>query len=412
MNIERREFLGAAALLGLPAMPRVLLEAAEHSVPANDDKVLVVVQLSGGNDALNTVIPFRDRVYHESRPTLAVPERRVLRLGAGEPTAAPLVGAPAAEDLGFHPELEGLWELYQEGALALVQGVGYPNPNRSHFRSMDIWHTADPTIDESAARQRNGWIGGALGADQRLTALDIGHREQPLALRGEREVPTLQNLDWLDELASQRGRRVRDRLRRLHGPARSGAVERVRRLAETTLDQMDHLIELRNQPIDVDYPDSGLAERLSWAGQLIAGGFPARVYYLSLGGFDTHSQQKQAHEGLLRVLSTSLTAFFRHLESRGAAKRVVTMVFSEFGRRVKENGSFGTDHGVAAPVFVLSGAAKGGVHGAHPNLRDLTGGDLKHHTDFRRVYATMLERVLGVPPAPILGGEFEALDVV
>jgi uncharacterized protein (DUF1501 family) len=399
-GISRRSFLRATALLGLTPIPRVLLGAAER-VPAEDDRVLVVLELTGGNDGLNTVIPFEDPVYERSRPSLAIGKDRALRLdpgsaGAGEPS------------LGFHPSMKALKDLYDEGAVAIIQGVGYPNPSRSHFRSMDIWHSGRPDIEDP----RSGWLGGAVQRNRdRLGAIDIGDEKLPLALSSEAHVPVLRNLDWVDSLATDRGRELRTRLRALNAIERGGDAERVRSLALSTLEDLEELIRIREKPAPAAYPESRIGERLKWAGQLIGGGFSSRIYYVSQGGYDTHAQQKDLHAELLRQVSEAIGAFQAHMKSLGAARRVAVLVFSEFGRRLAENNGLGTDHGCAAPVLLVSGGVRGGLHGAHPSLQDLDEGDLRFHTDFRRVYATLLEEVLGTPAEPILGGRFEKLDL-
>jgi uncharacterized protein (DUF1501 family) len=404
MSITRRDFLRATALLGLTPMPRVLLSAAER-VAADDDRILVVLELTGGNDGLNTVIPFEDPVYHASRPSLAIGKERALALvegGGGE------AGGPGAAELGFHPSMSALRDLYREGAVAVIQGVGYPNPSRSHFRSMDIWHSGRPDVEDP----RSGWLGGAVARNRsRLGALDIGDEKLPLALSGEAHVPVLRNLDWVDFLATDRGRELRTRLRALNALERGADVDRVRSLALATLGDLEDLIKIREKPVPAAYPESRIGERLKWAGQLIGGGFSSRIYYVSQGGYDTHAQQKDLHAQLLRQVSEAIGAFHAHMKSVGAAARVAVLVFSEFGRRVAENNGLGTDHGCAAPVLVVSGGVRGGLHGPHPSLRDLDEGDLRFHTDFRRVYATLLEDVLGTPPEPILGGRFEKLDL-
>jgi uncharacterized protein (DUF1501 family) len=215
----------------------------------------------------------------------------------------------------------------------------------------------------------------------------------------------------MDYLATDRGRELRRRLNGLNEPSRSGDVERVRALASSTLRDLDKIIEVRGKPTPVEYPESRVADSLKWIGQLIAGGFGSRIYYLSQGGFDTHAQQKDAHAQLLARVSDAVAAFYRHLKALGAAERVTLLVFSEFGRRVRENGSQGTDHGVAAPVFLVSGAIRGGLHGRHPSLDELDEGDLRFQTDFRQIYATVLEEVIGVAPEPILSGKFERLPL-
>jgi uncharacterized protein (DUF1501 family) len=407
MQLTRRRFLGATTLLGLPPVPRILLEAAERAAPAAGDRALVVLELAGGNDGLNTVIPFDDSRYHDARPALAIRKGSALPLADGDTGGAG--SGPGPAELGFHPALRALYELYREGAVAVLQGVGYPNPNRSHFRSMDIWHTARPEVEGV----ETGWLGNVVSRHREsIAALDVGDERLPLALAGAVQVPTLQNLDWVDFLSTDRGREMRRRLGSLTAAERRGDVERVRGLAQSTLGQLDKILEVRGQPVPVDYPESHLADRLKWVGQLIGGGFPSRIYYVSQGGFDTHAQQRDAHEQLLRRVGDAVAAFYRHLKSLGAAGRVVLLVFSEFGRRVRENGSLGTDHGVAAPVLLVSGAVRGGLHGAHPSLVDLDDGDLKYHTDFRRIYATLLEDVLGVPSEPILAGRFEKLPLL
>lgn len=406
MLLTRRSFLGTAAL-GLTPVPRVLLAAASQALAGGDQPVLVVLQLSGGNDGLNTVVPFEDSTYGSLRPTLAISKGSALPLKLrGD---APATGGPGPLEVGFHPAMKGLHALYQEGAVAVVQGVGYPNPSRSHFRSMDIWHTARPGDEEASA----GWLGTAVSRHRgALQALDVGDERLPLALQGETQVPTLQNLDWIDFLATERGRVARERLRSLNSVGRGAEAEKVRQLAASTLGDLESILAVRGKPCPVDYPESHVASSLKWVGQLVASGFGSRIYYLSQGGFDTHARQKDAHATLLGLVSDAVSAFYRHLKAVGVEKRVVLLVFSEFGRRVRENGSLGTDHGVAAPVFLVSGMVRGGLHGTHPALDDLDEGDLKHAVDFRRIYATLLDGVLQIPSGPILGGAFEGLDLL
>jgi uncharacterized protein (DUF1501 family) len=398
MSLTRRSFLQTTALGLSAATPSVLLRAAEDVAGLSDDQVLVVVQLSGGNDGLNTVIPFESDAYHRNRPTLAVSKGSVLKLDK----RAPL-------DVGLHPAMTAMKELYDEGHVAVVQGIGYPNPSRSHFRSMDIWHTARPGDLEAS----KGWLGRSLELGGRsLNALQIGGEKLPLALHGQRHVASLQNLDFLDFLATKKGKEMRRMMTALLAPSREGAVESVRGLAETTLVSLEKIVKVREKPVPVEYPDSRLSERLKWAGQMIGGGYPSRIFYVSQGGYDTHAQQRDGHQVLLQRLSDAVGAFHRHMEKIDATKRVTVVVFSEFGRRVKENGSLGTDHGCAAPAFVISGRVKGGLHGKHPSLTDLDHGDLKYGVDFRRLYATVLEDVLKLKSEKVLGGKFEKLDLL
>jgi len=356
------------------------------------------VQLSGGNDGLNTVIPYEDDVYHRSRPTLALSKGEVLALPEGQ-----------GRRLGFHPRMGAFRDLYEEGLMALIPGVGYPNPSRSHFRSMDVWHSARP--DEIATG--NGWLGRSLELRRdELSGLFLGDGRLPLALTGEVPVPSLQNMDFLEMLSTDRGRRLRKMLKDLNQRERDGAPEAVRRLAVGTVTQLEKMVEIGARDVREDYPSSDLGWRLKLTGQLIAGGFPSRVYYLTQGGYDTHAYQKEDHGRLLSELSDSVGAFFRHLTEASMESRVTVLIFSEFGRRVKENGSLGTDHGIAQPVVVLSGGAKAGVHGAYPSLRDLDEGYLRYSIDFRCIYAALLEDVLGLESERILGGTFEKLEIL
>jgi len=407
MELTRRRFLGAAAALGLAPVPRILLRAAEQAVKSQDDRVLVVLQLSGGNDGLNTVIPVEDDNYYRSRPTLAISKGEALRLKSG--SSGTVLAPYAGVDVGLHPSLKALHELYEEGSVAVVQGVGYPNPSRSHFRSMDIWHTARPDVEDVTT----GWLGNVVTRHRdKIAALDVGDERLPLALAGDVQVPSLQNLDWIEHLATDRGRELRQRLRSLNSASRGGEAERIRQLATSTLRDLDGIIEVRGKKCPVDYPQTQVGSSLKWVGQLIGSGFASRIYYLSQGGFDTHARQRDAHGALLGMLSEALGAFQTHLKAIGAADRVVLLVFSEFGRRVRENGSQGTDHGVAAPVFVVSGLVQGGVYGPHPSLEDLDDGDLKSSVDFRQVYAELLTDVLGVPSEPILAGKFDRIGLL
>src|ERR1041385_734378 len=401
MEITRRNFLSLAAL-SVPVVPRFLAAATERGrLPAGDD-VLVVLQLTGGNDGLGMVIPFDDAVYQRSRPTLGIGRDQALRLGDGGGIAGSGPGrGPGPAEIGLHPRMTALRDLYPEGMVAIVQGVGSANPSRSHSRSMEVWHTARPEAQESTT----GWIGAALDASRgRLAGIDVGDDELPLALRGGPDVPGIRNLDWIDYLGTPGGRDLARRLGEVNARPRSGETEAARSIARTTLDELSRVAEIRKNPSPVESPSSGVAERLSLAAGLIGGGFGARVYYLSHGGFDTHAQEKEVQALLLAQLSDALGAFFRHLRALGKAERVTVCVFSEFGRRVAENGSLGTYHGMAAPVLVLGGSVRGGLHGAHPSLEDLEDGDLRFHTDFRQVYATLLEGVLG--------GDFGRLDLL
>lgn len=392
----RRQFLQRApALLALGALaPRVLLRAAE-SAPGRDGRILVVIQLSGGNDGLNTVIPYRHEVYRASRPTLAIPAADVLRVN---------------DELGLHPSLRGFAELLEQGRLAIVQGVGYPQPNRSHFESMDIWHTCQ----RKEQRHRDGWLGRYL--EQRpqreaaeVPALHLGEEPQPLALAARSlRVPSVRSLDQfrLEALDAER----RNALTELANRPRQGNEDLLSFVQSSTTSALtvaDRLTRMMDAlPPTSGSPPSELARKLGQAARLIASGLGTSIYYVALDGFDTHAEQGAAHAALLRQLGDAVSRFLADLTAHGQQDRVLVMCFSEFGRRVAENASAGTDHGAAAPMFLAGTAVRAGLIGPHPNLADLDEGDLKHHTDFRQVYACVLEQWLGCDSEPILGGRY------
>ncbi len=364
-----------------------------------DEKILVVVQLTGGNDGLNTVIPYGDDLYHKARPTLRVDAGRVHKLSGG------------GSGLGLHPAMDGMKGLYDAGMLSVVTNVGYPNPDRSHFKSMDIWHSChtEPSMDE------DGWLGRVVDAiaveGQMPPALMLDDAPMPLALRSKiRPVPAVRALDAL------RLEGMTESVQRAMSEARRAASEDllfVQRTAVSSCTSAKRLEEVaRVREGRGVYPNSGLADRLRQIETLIAAKFNTRVYYTSLQGFDTHSKQALVHEPLLRELSDAVAAFYKSLAARGLADRVLLMTFSEFGRRVAENGSQGTDHGAGAPMFIAGPGCKGGVLGKAPDLAHQTEGDVPHQMDFRRVYAGVLKDWLGVKPEGTVGAGFAAAEIV
>ncbi|MHC4547471.1 MAG: DUF1501 domain-containing protein [Planctomycetota bacterium] len=387
MTIDRRSFLKGT--LAVPttalALPSLFARALLGAEP--DDRILVLVQLDGGNDGLNTVIPYGDDAYYRARPGLGIGRGRVVRLDDHE---------------GLHPSLAGLRGAWDAGALAVVQGVGYPNASRSHFTSTDIWHTA-----RTAPQARwTGWLGRALDRAAKrdeVPALHLDPGPLSLALVGERVV-----VPSVADAGRFRVRGNRELLRAGAERPREGAtVEYVRRSAAQAYRVSARIeVALRDESGRERYPGTDLARRLWQVARLIQAGLPARVYAVRLTGFDTHSRQAAAHAQLLRTLGDALGAFRADLIAHDLDRRVLAMTYSEFGRRVQENRSLGTDHGAAAPMFVLGGGVKGGLHGDHPSLGDLVDGDLRHHTDFRQVYATILARWLGVDAGAVLGGAF------
>ena len=377
MNATRRQFLigGLEVTLAVPLASRFgtrLLSGAG----GGDERVLVVLQLTGGNDGLNMVVPHRQDAYYRARPTLGLARGALHALD---------------DDHGLHPALGGLSALYNEGQLAVVHGVGLPVPDRSHFRSMEVWHTADPDNPPG----ETGWLGRL--ADQlverdasALAGLHVGVGDLPLAFRGiSYFTPTVRDPAGFRarDLGPDFGR-ARDML--LDGPG-GGDVAFLREAARTTYDAAERMSALADGDGGVEYPNTELARRLRLVGRLVAGGFGARIFHVALEGFDTHARQAPVHDGLMRELNGALAAFQLDLAQHGAEERVLTLVHSEFGRRVKENGSSGTDHGAGAPVFLVGGAVRGGQHGTPPDLDRLVEGDVPPTTDFRGIY-TMLER--------------------
>jgi len=402
----RREFLkvlGATSLVSLNGLPPRCLSAALVDDRARpDQRVLVLIQLAGGNDGLNTVVPYAEDAYRRARPALAIGEGSVLKLN---------------EQFGLHPSLTGLRKLWDAGRLGIVHGVGYPHPDRSHFRSMDIWHTANPDVTQP----QTGWVGRTLDVSAESShglreAVAIGLDRLPLALVGNRVVsPMIKNLDAFRLNEPEGKSPLRTTAWQQAASANSDAgseLDFLRRSAAASLASADRLKSLgKTYNSSVDYPSTGLAQRLRLVAQMIAAELPARIYFVSLDGFDTHAQQLPGHAALLSELSEAVSAFVADLEEHALSQRVLTATFSEFGRRLAENGSLGTDHGAASSLFVVS-PNRGGMFGQPPSLSDLDDGDPKFTTDFRRVYAAFLENWLQVDAAPALGGQFAPLDCV
>lgn len=410
MSDTRRDFLKTTvASSGMVAwggavptfLGRTAAAAPANGRPGSADTILVVVELTGGNDGLNTVIPFKDPEYAKLRPTLRLPVGQLRKVG---------------DDLGLHPSLGGFAELLQDGKLCVVQGVGYPNPTQSHFRSMDIWQ-AGSTADVLT----EGWLGKAL---KRLPAgtqsfhLKAANQSSPLAFEGApARVPSIASLAefQLQSVAASRAdrtaqTRVREEaVKPAGGPA---LLDFVSRTAANTYASSRRLSEIgTNYQPKATYPNTPLATRLRLAAQLIDAGIGARLFYVSIDGFDTHATQAPAHANLLTQVSGAVTAFFKDMNARGHGDRVLVMTFSEFGRRAQENGSRGTDHGSGSQLFLVGGKVKAGVVGAHPSLTDLPLGNLAFHTDFRQVYAAVLDRWLGVASKEILGEAFTPAQV-
>ncbi len=404
-ELDRRAFLKktlfgvGAALMG----PQVFLRLARAAPLSGDETILVVVQLSGGNDGLSTVIPHGDDAYYRARRATAIPRKDVIRID---------------DYHGFHPGLAPLHALWESGKLTVVQGASYPDPTRSHFESMDVWHAGA----RAGRREGAGWLGRAIDrlhpdAPSPNLLVSVG-RNVPFALAARTNKP----VSVVDPRQARIFAREEPVCESCDPKARSGEsgarpsaeleeefLRRVAADARASSRKMAGAIE-RYAP-KADYPQGRLAASLRTIAALVVGRLDARVFYAELGGFDTHAQQRGRHDALMRELGAALAAFQADLEKQGAADRVAVVTFSEFGRRVKENASGGTDHGVAGPMFVLGSKVRGGLATRHPSLTDLDAGDLKMTTDFRSVYATVLEDWLGVRSEDVLGGAFPKLPL-
>ena len=404
-NQNRRRFLGTsvsgAAAIGVGAVLPSCFAAAANGGSTANDRVLVVVQMSGGNDGLNTVIPYADEAYRAARPKLAIPTRDVLKCD---------------DEFGLHPSLTGLQELLQDSQFTAIGNVGYDKPNRSHFESMDIWHTCRRK-DEP---RPDGWLGRFLDQQPLTTggdvpALHLGREQQPAAIASSNiRVPTVRELAEF-QLRGNDQQSLRTLLENRQQSMTSGDNDLLSFLQSSTTSAIaasQRVSEAaRGYHSDIRYPETELGNKLRVVAQLIDAGLTTRIYYVQHDGFDTHAQQAQTHGILLRQWSEAVSALVRDLEAHDHGKRVCVMTFSEFGRRVAENASEGTDHGAAGPMFLCGGSVKSGIIGKRPNLSDLQDGDLKHEYDFRQVYASVLKDWLGTDPTPILGKDYDTLNL-
>ncbi len=403
MSLVRREFLqlaatGSAVLGFQQTAPAFWGQIADQA--AGQENILIVVQLTGGNDGLNTIVPYTQDEYYKQRPKLAVPKNDVLKID---------------DEFGFNPALDGFSELFEAGLLSVVQGVGYAQPNRSHFESMDIWHTCQRKTGE----RNDGWLGRAIdqlaeGVSTETTGMHIGNRKQPLAVASrQHRVPSIRSIEQF-RLQSQEKKSI-EAMRALaqsENSAGDSLLNFVQTSTTTAIDVSQKLQQIKNSKnTNVTYPESELAGKLKTVSQLIAADIGARVYYVEIDGFDTHAFQAPAHSALLRELGDALNAFAEDLREKGMQEQVLTMCFSEFGRRVAQNASDGTDHGTAAPMFLMGSGIETGLIGKHPSLSNLDNGDLKFHTDFRQVYATILENWLSCDSSLILDKQYESLPL-
>lgn len=411
MGITRRDFL-KTSLVAAPmgaAMPAVFARTVAAAIDAQPaaapgERVLVVVQLAGGNDGLNTVVPANDSRYYDLRGLVGIPQEDVLALNA---------------QIGLHPALSSLKELWDEGHVAIVEGVGYPNPNYSHFVSMDIWENADPT-----GKALEGWLGrylaGIMPAQQAVVPSLAVDRSTPPSMRAQgAQVAVVKDLASYAVQSDPQGQASASMrtaaLAQLYEGA-AGASPLALALEQTLQTAQESAVALalanRGYVPSVDYPATPLGQGLSLVAKAIAGRVGLRVGHVSMGGFDTHAGQLPDHQALLTQVAEAIHAFYRDLQAHGLDRNVVLMTWTEFGRRVTANASGGTDHGSAGPQFVVGTPVKGGLYGERPSLADLDRENLRYTTDFRSLYATLVEDWLGAPADLVLGGRFERLPLL
>ena len=416
VNVARRIFLRqiAQSVGKVPSLnplsfgPKILdltTFLAPEDIEAMKNRTLVVVQLTGGNDGINTVVPYSEQAYYDARPTLALDKNAVL----------PLNG-----NVALHPNMTALQDLFKANHLAVVQGVGYPNPNRSHYESMSIWQRA--SVDDS---ESTGWLGRYLDAarsvDSTINAVNVDSLLWP-AMIGEKEramaIESLQGfkVNPLNKASPQS--QSETTIKALDSIQCSSCQEYsniVNAMMEAGLDALtaSDIVQqaASNYQTHVEYPKNDFANRLKLAAQVITSSLKPVVVYMQIGGFDTHAHQKNTQASLLQTVSDGIAAFYKDMDEKGKLSDTLVMTFSEFGRRVKENGSLGTDHGTAEPMFLLGGRVNGGLYGAYPSLTDLDDGDLKFNVDFRQVYSSVLQDWLGADPTQVLNSQFQKLSV-
>ncbi len=403
-KLNRRTFLQKSLLTsaGSLLLPGIL-KAMEKEGSANDIRTrkLIIIQLSGGNDGLNMVVPYANRAYYKARPDLAISSDSVLKISA---------------DLGFNPVMKEIKALYDDKKLCILNNVGYPQPDRSHFRSMDIWQSASDS-DEYLS---SGWIGrylSTLPEDRKKphTAIEVDEKLS-LAMKGQ----------GITGIAVSDPRRLHDSLQRgffrplakayKNAQTSNENLRYIYEIMQETVSSADYIFE-KNKNSDSGnfqkYPKGQFAKNLSTIAKMIRSGLSTQVYYTSLNGFDTHVRQKPQQDRLLKEYSQGVSALVNDLEQDNLTEDVLILTFSEFGRRVAQNASGGTDHGCASNILLIGGGLNTpGVYNESPDLLNLDKGDLKYSIDFRSVYATILEKFLDTPSVPVLGKTFPLLDFV
>ena len=384
--LTRRSFLKSSSLLALaPTVPAFIARTAHAAEPDKNARVLVVIQLDGGNDALNTLVPLKDENYANLRPRLKIADKDAIKL---------------TTEFGLHPSFRQAEKLIKDGQLLAIPGVGYPNPNRSHFESMAIWQTAKTDPEEYKGY---GWLGRALdlaSGDSYTIANEV-----PRTLRGRRSAAIA--LTRLEDLVLADAGTVKNAT----GPeSQQDLLAFVRRHAVDGSAAAEKMAALSKGADGASYPGNALGERLRLIARLMKADLGTRVFYTLQGGYDTHATQQFTHSNLLSEFASAVNAFFADLTNARLADRVTLLAFSEFGRTIKENGSFGTDHGTAGVTFLCGPRVIGGVIGTLPSLTDLDKGEPKMTTDFRRIYATLLGDWLGVK-GDVLGGTYKTMKL-
>ena len=397
-TLDRRRFLHGLGALGSASLLGELSFGRDAAV----ERSLVLIQLSGGNDGLSTIVPCGDDAYHRARNATHIATEDVLRLD---------------DYRGFHPALERLHTRYSEGGVGVIQGVGYADPSRSHFKSMDVWHSA-------SARGRSvgeGWIGRVCRAVYHEDAspervVHIGGNtpyslfstlHPPLAMTAPRSYRWIENEDELGRMSA------RSETTTSEATGREASLRLLRRaMRDAHASSQAIRSAVASYRPHARYPAQPFADDLRTAAALIHAGLGTRVVSIELGGFDTHGDQRNRHDRLMRTLDTGLAAFLEDMEESEVGRETLVVVFSEFGRRVAENASRGTDHGCAGPMLVAGSAVKGGLYGAHPSLTELDEGDLVYTTDFRSVYASAIEWVFGVDPGVALNADYSPVRFV
>jgi uncharacterized protein (DUF1501 family) len=370
------------------------------------DPVFVVLQLSGGNDFMSTVIPYNDPHYFEFRKTVGIPEDKALRIDGG---------------FGFHPSLGPLKELYDEGNLAIFAGTGYPTPDRSHFRSMDIWHTAEPETLSS-----EGWLGRTIreldpNKHNVVTGVSFGSglpRAMYMPGTPAISVSYLEGYGLLTSLAGKQQRQAIDAFTRMYAPEEFAEQSVVwDHIGQTGIDALTGADMLKTAPpkytSSIEYGSDALSQSLKGIAQVHLAGIGTRIFYAQQGGYDVHGNQIQTQSSLLGTMSRAVRDFFDDLREHNASEEVIMMIFSEFGRRIKDNGN-GTDHGSGGGTFLIGDRVKGGMYAQYPSLapEKQLNGDLYFNHDFRSIYSTVLEQWLKVNPDPIVNGHFDQFEDV